>query len=256
MTVAAVIQARMKSTRLPGKVLMDVCGKTMLQRVIERVKATKYVDEIIVAVPDTPEDYVIEKTVEALGATVFHGSENDVLERYYFAVANRPDIDTIVRVTSDCPLIDPHIINRAVKRFQCSNADYLFNTNDAADLNKNNLYPDGMDVEVFSRAALSLAFHNATDPKEREHVTLHMLRSDDFVKRILEYRRRLPRYHWSVNTAEDLEFVRWIYRTLDEDFTLEDILKLVEGEKDEVHKIPRTTRKCQAPHTGPVTDVQ
>jgi len=199
--VVAIIQARMGSTRLPGKVTMEIAGKPMLQRVIERVQRAKTVDQVIVAVPES-DDTVGMSTLCPVGVHLCYGSEHDVLERYDQA-ARENNADIIVRITSDCPLIDPDVIDEVVGKFLQYSPDYASNTMERS-------YPRGLDVEVFSRAALERAAKEA-GPGDREHVTPYMLRHPEF--------RRLPvtggttdgTVNWSVDTQEDLDRVREIY---------------------------------------------
>ncbi len=161
-----IIQARTGSTRLPSKILMDLpygSGVTVLEQVIRRVQKSKQTDIIVIATTKRNEDDIIIDIAKRCGAEWFRGSSSDVLSRYYHA-ATAFHVDTVVRVTSDCPCIDPVIIDRCITSFVEQDVDYLSNT-----LSRS--FPHGLDVEVFSFKALSSAFKKAVRPQEREHVT-------------------------------------------------------------------------------------
>jgi spore coat polysaccharide biosynthesis protein SpsF len=160
--VVAIIQARLGSQRLPGKVLMDICGKPALQRTIERTKRASLVDEVMVATTVRDEDDIIAEVAEACAATVFRGSSSDVLLRYVNA-AGTSAADIICRITADCPLVDPEIIDKVI--MQLGRADYCSNV-------VKRTYPRGLDVEVMHRDVLERAERLATSQPAREHVTL------------------------------------------------------------------------------------
>jgi len=215
--IVAIIQARMGSTRLPGKVLMDIEGKPMLVRVIERVKESKLVNTTIVAMP-RKDYYELAPLAVRYGNGYSLGSENDVLGRYYKSVY--PNWDIIVRITSDCPLIDPKVVDKAIQYYLNNEYEYIDTIG---------TYPDGLDTEVFSYNILKETYLRATDAYDREHVTPYMIKNFNVGK--LESGQDFSKYHWSVDTAEDLEFVRWVYRKLGDKFYLEDILNLLKEEK-------------------------
>lgn len=158
-----ITQARIGSTRLPGKILIEISEKSLLKIHLERLKKSKYIDKVIVATTDKIEDDIIEKKVIDWGFAVFRGSENDVLDRFYNAVKNMNPL-WVVRVTSDCPLIDPILVDQVISHTQKNHADYGSNT-----LIEN--FPDGQDIEVFKFSVLEDAWLNAKLPSEREHVT-------------------------------------------------------------------------------------
>lgn len=166
-----VTQARSGSTRLPGKVLKEINGKSLLQIHLDRLKKCKSVSEIIVATTTNNEDQIIfEKAIE-WGFSAFKGSESDVLDRFYQAVKDK-NADWIVRVTSDCPLIDPVLVDNVIDFVQANNKDYGANI-----LIEN--YPDGQDIEVFKFSALEEAWKNAKLLSEREHVTPYIRNNTD-----------------------------------------------------------------------------
>jgi spore coat polysaccharide biosynthesis protein SpsF len=230
MRVVAIIQARMGSTRLPGKVLKDICGETMLSRVVNRVKRSGVLDEILVATSSKPKDQAIMDEAKLLGVSCFIGSEDDVLDRYYNAAINY-DAETVVRVTSDCPLIDPAILDMVVKVFLKRKSDYTSNTIVRT-------YPRGLDVEVMSMSALTTAWRNADKTYQRTHVTPYIYENSDCFRLIsVTGVRDYSCYRWTVDTLEDLEFIRNVYshfrdRNL---FDWNDVLSLCEKNSSLTH---------------------
>ena len=218
--IVAIIQARIGSTRLPSKVLMNIGGKPMLQRVIERVKESKLISEIIVAIPY--EDYS-QLVPLILKCKVLHycGSSNNVLDRIYQATP--PEATAIVRITSDCPLIDPEVIDKAIQYFLDNDIDYIYNLPP---------YPDGLDTEVFSYGTLEKAWLEVTGDYDKEHVTTY-IRSHPELFKIgkLDYERDLSYLKWSVDELKDLEFARQVYQKLGDNFHFEDILNLIKEQK-------------------------
>lgn len=216
--IVAIIQARTGSTRLPNKVLADIEGKSMLAHIIERVKASS-VDKVIVATTTNPQDEPIVDIAKQYGVDYFLGSEHDVLDRYYNA-ATRFRADSIVRITADCPLIDPHVIDKIVQAYLKGNYDYVTNV-------IKRTYPDGLDTEVFSYSALQKAWLEATLPEDREHVTLYVWKRPDLFNHYsVEQDKDLSRLRWTVDTQKDLDFVRDVYKCLGRRgiFYMEDIL--------------------------------
>ena len=200
----ALIQARMGSSRFPGKVLEDLAGRPMLWRVAERVRRARSVDKVVIATTDHEIDDPIAEFCEREGISCFRGSEQDVLDRFYRA-AKATGADIVVRITADCPLIDPAVIDKVVARFAGGDCDYVCNV-------LRYTYPDGLDTEVFSFAALERAWQEARKPSEREHVTPY-LRTDKF--RIANVESENPvspdQFRWTVDHPADLEFVRNVY---------------------------------------------
>jgi spore coat polysaccharide biosynthesis protein SpsF len=167
-----ITQARSGSTRLPGKILKKINDESLLEIHLKRLNKCNNVSKIIVATTDKPEDKVIYDYAINRGFDSFRGSESDVLDRFYQAVRNEKS-DWIVRVTSDCPLIDPFLVDKLINFAQNNNRDYCSNT-----LIEN--YPDGQDIEVFKFSALELAWKNANLPSDREHVTPYIRNNSDF----------------------------------------------------------------------------
>lgn len=212
MRTVAIIQARMGSTRLPGKVSLPLAGRPMLEHVIRRVQAAPGVDAVCVATTTHERDTPLVALAESFGAATFRGSEDDVLSRYAGA-AKAFAADVIVRVTSDCPLFDAGVLGAMLAEFGRRRAelDYLSNTIERT-------YPRGLDAEVFTAEALHRAAAEATDPRAREHVTWHLYNHPaDY--RLAAYRDPLGRnradLRWTVDTPEDFEMVRRVYEALD-----------------------------------------
>lgn len=208
--VVVIIQARMGSSRLPGKVLQDIHGRTMLSQTIRRVQQARLVDEVIIATTTNPIDDLIVEEADQLKVPACRGSETDVLDRYVQA-ARQVSAHTIVRITSDCPLIDPAVVDLAIASFKAASpaADYVSNT-------IRRTYPRGLDVEVFSRAGLEKAALEASAPHQREHVTPYFYENPHRF-RLLPVNNDFDcsAYRWTVDTPEDLDFVREVYRRLD-----------------------------------------
>lgn len=209
MKIAAIIQARMTSTRLPGKVLMDIAGNPMIWHLLERLKRSKRLDEIILAIPDTKASDKLEEFARGHGVSYFRGSEDDVLSRYYGA-AKKFRADVIVRITSDCPLIDPAVVDEIIERHLASGADYTSNVLERT-------YPRGLDTEVFNFNALERAFRRAKEPYRREHVTPFIWEQPKIFK--LESvkagkKMNRPEFRLTVDAMQDLELARAIYKHL------------------------------------------
>lgn len=232
--VVAVVQARMGSTRLPGKVLADIAGKPMLWYVIERVRRARTVDQVIVATSVAAGDDVLAEFCEKAGVAVFRGSEDDVLDRYYQA-ARVQGAGTVVRVTADCPFLDPGIIDRVVANYLEGGADYVTNTLERG-------FPEGVDTEVFSFGALERAWKEARRPSEREHVTPYLRTSGRFAVRSVGCKdgETLPELRLAVDEPEDLAFARAVYVLTagTSDVGLSELIKLL----DKHPELPRLNR--------------
>ena len=224
MKTVAIIQARMGSTRLPGKVMADIGGKPMLARVVERTQRAKTLDEVWVATSDSAKDDPIADWCAQNGVPCARGSEDDVLARYAQAAAES-EADTVVRITSDCPMIDPGLIDEMVETFRAVTCAYCSNTLARS-------WPDGLDVEVFERRALDLANEEATEPEARAHVTLYIYRRP---RQFLLFSPGGPdrgEVRWTVDTQADLDLVRAMVAELGEDFTWTEALALYDARPD------------------------
>lgn len=227
MKTVIIVQARMTSTRLPGKILKEVMGKPLLEYQIERLRRVKLADDIIIATTENDTDLPIVRLCERLYIRYFRGSENDVLARYYYA-AKQYGADTVVRITSDCPIIDPEVINEIINFYldNTSKYDYISNGIERT-------YPRGMDTEVFSFKALEGAFYNAKRDYEREHVTPYIYSQAVAGGRILNYPYKVncSQHRWTVDTPEDFLLIKQIIENLyinNKNFSLEDCLALLD----------------------------
>lgn len=220
--ITAIIQARQTSSRLPGKSLADVWGKPLIERVHDRVKAAD-LEQIVYAIPDTAANDTLAYCIQERGWNIYRGPEDDVLGRYVGA-ARAFDADPIVRLTADCPLLDPGVVNGVVNLFRTGEYEYVSNTLERT-------FPDGLDVECVSRAALIAADESTQDPFEREHPMEFITRHPDrFRLGNLRFEHDLSRLRWTVDYESDLELVREIYLAFKSRafFTTADILWLME----------------------------
>lgn len=226
MKTVAIIQARTGSTRLPGKVMIKIKDKTILEHVITRVKQAKEIDEIIIATTTNKTDNIIVEEMEKLGVKYFRGSEDDVLSRYYYS-AKENCADIVVRITSDCPLIDPKIVDEIVKFYKNNKYDLV--TNAGFDLSQRT-YPRGLDTEVFSFKELKKSHVEAIEKYQREHVTPYIYKNS---RNIFYYKNDIDysKYRWTLDTEEDFELINKIYEELyrgKHEFYTEGILGLFE----------------------------
>ncbi|MBU5436665.1 glycosyltransferase family protein [Tissierella sp. MSJ-40] len=224
MKSVAIIQARMGSTRLPGKVMKKISDKTVLEHVIIRVKQAKEIDEVIVATTVKEDDNLIVEESKRLGVKFYRGSEEDVLSRYYHA-AKENNGDIVVRITSDCPLIDPNIVDELIIFYKNNKFDLV--TNAGSDVTQRT-YPRGLDTEVFSFKQLDVAYKEATERYQREHVTPFIYENGNnvfYYKNDIDY----SKHRWTLDTEEDFELIAKIYDKLymgKHDFYLNEIIEL------------------------------
>ncbi|MFC5700872.1 cytidylyltransferase domain-containing protein [Cohnella faecalis] len=224
-----IIQARMGSTRLPGKVLKTLADKTVLAHVIDRVKCVKEVTEIVIATTAGLQDDPIASEAKRLGVNLYRGSETDVLSRYYEAAAEAR-ADTVIRITSDCPLIDPEVSSRVLQAYAAGEpCDYASNTLERT-------FPRGLDTEVFSFESLAIAHNEAQTSHDREHVTPYLYSNKDrFRCRSVVSDEGIPDYRWTLDTPEDWELIRRLYEALYEPgrlFTWRDAAELMSLNSD------------------------
>lgn len=221
MKFGAIIQARLGSSRLPQKVLKKIKDKTVIELVIEQLRFSQKIEKIIIATTTKSEDSEISNIVKS--SEVFYGNPFDVLDRYY-QCAKFHSIENIVRITADCPLIDPGIVDKTIQLFEKGNFDYVSNF-----LDKENRFPDGTDVEVFSFRTLEDAWKNASIKYDKEHVTSYIYNNPEkFVLGTITSTKMVPSLHYSIDTIEDLDFVRELYQKLRKSPILfEDILEEV-----------------------------
>ncbi|MBI3475467.1 MAG: aminotransferase class III-fold pyridoxal phosphate-dependent enzyme [Acidobacteria bacterium] len=219
--IVAIVQARMGSQRFPGKTLVDLQGRPMLARVVDRVRQSRMVDRVVIATSRGSADDPIAEFCREEEVACFRGSEDDVLDRFYEA-AKENGADVVVRITADCPLIDAGVIDRVIECFQRGDCDYASNA-------LRYTYPDGLDTEVFSMAALKQAWREASKQSEREHVTPY-LRAGKF--RVVNVANDLPlekSQRWTVDHPADMDFIRGVYSTFGgkTDFRYEDVMQIL-----------------------------
>lgn len=247
MKTAAIIQARMGSTRLPGKIMRPLAGRPVLAHVIERVRACPLVHEVVVATTDLPLDDAVVEYARSLGVRTHRGSDDDVLSRVYHAARGA---EVVVRVTADCPLFDPGLLERMLVRFQerrtaADGVDYLSNTIVRT-------YPRGLDAEIFTFEALEQACEQAIDPFEREHVTPYIYRHPElFHIEAFTGERDLSHLRWTLDTEEDYRFLAELHAALggqDALFSMQGVLDLLARRPDLV----RTEERAASSHSGAV----
>lgn len=228
MTVLAVLQARTSSSRLPGKVLKDLAGAPMILRQVERARRARLVDRLVVATSTDPSDDALAEVLRAAGVDVFRGPLDDVLARFVGAL-DAYSAEEVVRLTGDCPLIDPAHIDATIAHRRAQGADYAHNHDGAAGA------PKGQDVEVMSAEALRRAAAEGTTPMEREHVTwgIHQNPARYRLARLMPENEGHIR--WTVDRPDDLEFVRAVYDALypaNPDFTSDEVRAFVRSRPD------------------------
>lgn len=227
MTVLAILQARMSSRRLPGKVLMPILGRPMMGRQLDRLRRSRLIDKLVVATSADPSDDVVADYVAGEGCVCYRGSLDDVLGRFAGAMEISGPADHVVRLTADCPLADWQVVDAVIDLKLESGADIATNS-------VLRTFPDGLDVEVMSASALRAAAAEATDPFEREHVTQFFYRrSARFRIAHLVQPDDLAELRWTVDTPDDFEFVTAVYAALlpiNPEFGQSDILKLLEDQ--------------------------
>jgi spore coat polysaccharide biosynthesis protein SpsF len=223
--LTAIIQARMGSTRLPKKVMLNILGKPVLWHVVNRVSKARLIDGVIVATTVNSEDGIIVEFCKSNNILVFRGSENDVLDRYY-QCAKKYNIKDIVRITADCPLHDPNVIDMVINEYLKGDYDYVSNTIEYT-------FPDGLDVEVFSFEALEDTWKNAKLPSEREHVTSYIRKNEKFKMKNVYSNKKYPIYRCSLDNPEDYEFIKRIYEDIGKDmFYIDDIINYLRGHQE------------------------
>lgn len=216
----------MGSTRLPGKILKPILGKPMLAHMLERVKRAKKLDAIVVATTDKSEDDATEEIAKDARVSVFRGSEHDVLDRFYKA-AKEAEADIVVRLTGDCVLLDPAVIDEVITHFESIKTDHTCTPEN---------YPEGLDCEVFTFSALERAEREARLPSEREHVTPYIWTHKEIFAVDARWKSGSgdnSTMHWSVDTRADFDFVTKVFEQLyptNPGFTKDDVLALLTSE--------------------------
>lgn len=241
MKVVATIEARMTSTRLPGKVLLPALGRPMLHHLVSRLRAVPSIDEIVLATTTNATDDPLAAFAEAEKLTIFRGSEEDVMARVIGA-AECGGADAVVEITGDCPIIDPDLVEQTIRMFFHHNADYVSNSLVRS-------YPDGMDTQVFSLEALKRSAQMTNDPLDREHVSRHMCQHPELFSRV--HLIAPPSLHWpelglTLDEVADYQLLKKIIETLgpaDPLFGCHDTIKLLRTYPDWVEINRAVVRK-------------
>ena len=228
MRLGIVVQCRFNSKRYKGKILKKINHLTILEILIERLRFSKLADDICLAIADTEDDLKIVNLAKKLNINYFVGSEKNVLSRHYHA-AKKMNYDHIMRVTSDCPLIDPSLLDILIKNFKKhKNIDYLSNA-----LLRS--FPLGMEAEIFTFNSLALSFFNANDDYDKEHVTTYIKNSKKLIKKNYLSKDNLSKYRFTLDTKEDFNLISNIFSTLypiNKNFGLNDIILLMKQNKN------------------------
>lgn len=223
MNVTAIIQARMNSTRLPGKIMKEVLGRPLLGYLVERLRRSGRIGDVVLATTVSPEDNPVAVLARELGVKIFRGSEQNVLDRFHGA-ATTFGARHIMRITADCPLIDPDLLDSLIAYYFSDALDYASNNNPPT-------LPDGLDAEVFTFEALDSAHAHATLPSEFEHVTPYILNHPELFRAgTWSYHEDLSHLRWTVDEPEDFELVRRVIEVLypgNSDFRTGDVLDLL-----------------------------
>ena len=224
--VGAIVQARMGSTRLPGKVLLEAAGKTLLEHLVERLHYCKSIGRVVVATTGSSRDDIIVNLCDKRGIEVFRGSEFDVLDRYYQA-AQFYGFDVVARITSDCPLVDPSLTEQMISFFLDHPSEYDLVTN------RHPLtFPDGLDVDVMSIASLAQAWRNATESHQREHTIPYFWESGMRVFNFECSENLFSRHRWTLDYREDYQLIKTIFENLyvpGYPFSMHEILAFLES---------------------------
>lgn len=227
-TVICISQARMTSSRLPGKILKEVCGRSLLDYHVSRLLKSRHINRIIMATTVNSTDDPIEEYCDAKEINCIRGSEDDVLSRYFQALESC-QADIVVRVTSDCPLIDPILVDQVIKYYKDHRNEY-----DYINLGSGH-FPRGLDVEVFSATALKTAYKLGLEPYEREHVTPYIYRPDsEFKCGVFPSQETSGDHRWCVDEPRDFELISNILTAFEgrDDFSWKDCLALFESHPD------------------------
>lgn len=230
--VVAIIQARMGSTRLPGKVLLHIKDKPILWHIVNRLRFSKHINNVVISTSVSKADDEIELFAKKNNIDYFRGSEDDVLDRMYKTALNF-SADIIIRITGDCPCVDPFLIDNLIKMFETQKYDYVAIATGAGAINmKENKYPDGLDAECFSFETLKKTWENAKNPVDREHVTPYMWKEKGrFRNGTLYSKNDYSNIRLTLDHKEDLNFIKKVYNALyekDRCFNLKDIIKFIE----------------------------
>jgi len=223
--VTAIVQVRMGSSRLKKKCLKKINGKETIILLLDRLSKSKKLENIIVAIPNKKEDDVLFKVLKKNNYNIFRGNKLNVLKRYYDC-AKKNNIKNILRITGDCPLVDPLLVDNSISLYQAKKIDYLSNIGERT-------YPDGMDIEIFSYKALSIAHSRVVSSSDKEHVTHYFLRSNTFKKfNFLKEGENLSNLRLTLDSIDDFKLIKMIFQKFkNKFFNLKDIIKLYKKNK-------------------------
>jgi spore coat polysaccharide biosynthesis protein SpsF len=236
MKTLAIIQARMGSSRLPGKVLRPILGKPMLWHIVNRLRLSHSISDVVVAVPNDAPNEVLRKFCDEYGIKCYAGSENDVLDRYYQA-AKQFGGDPIIRITADCPLADPKLIDNLIELYKSGNYDHVGVAAGAgAERLPSGRFPDGLDAECFSFSALERAWREGKDPRDREHVTRYIWNNKEIFRcGDLKSKQDYPGIRLTVDHIDDFRLVSKIYESLYQaykPFLLDEVIDFLDSNPD------------------------
>ena len=239
MNVMAILQARTSSTRLPGKVLMELNGKPMIAWQIERIAKSNRINQLVIATSTDQSDDALAAYLESIGIEVYRGSLSNVHSRFFEVIKNFPANDSVVRLTGDCPLLMPQLIDQIVDYFEENAYDYISNCLTPT-------FPDGLDVEIFSRQSFFGLSKLSLSDKEKEHVTLkYRDPSAGFRLGEIKCHQDLSAERWTVDYPEDFEFVEKVFthfRGEESTFTFEEVLAYLEKNPDSRNLLSHTLR--------------
>ena len=225
MNIVAIVQARTGSTRLPEKVFLPLCGKPLIWHIIQRVRMSNFVNQIVLATSTNKKDDHLVEWAKNENINIYRGSEEDVLARFYETAINT-NADVIVRVTGDDPFKDPEIIDIGIKIFIENRLNFISNNNPPS-------FPEGLDVEVFDMDTLKLAYNNSTDAFEREHVTQYMYRNSKIIKmQNFRNKENKSNLRWTIDTEIDYKMAKIVYENLykeGEIFKYKEIIDYIEN---------------------------
>ena len=243
MKTVAIVQARMGSTRFPNKVMRPICDVPMIGLLLERLSQARCIDQIVLATSVDPRNEPLTKYVQSQGFDVYQGSEDDVLDRYYQA-AKTVGADVVVRITGDCPLIDPGLVDAVITLFLEEGVDYASNTMPPT-------YPDGLDVGVFTFEALENAWYRATDPHQREHVTPYIRKAGHFTRVSMTHEEDCSNERWTVDEPEDFVVIRNVFEHFNprRDFSWLEVLAL-QQEQPELFAANRHLTRNEGQYLG------
>lgn len=233
-----ILQARMESTRLPGKVLMPICGKPMIELQISRILRSNLISDLVVAIPDTKENDILNDHLKSLNVKVFRGSHHNVYKRYIDTSKKYPS-KSIIRLTADCPLVMPDLLDEMIGHFNSIKTDYLSNALTES-------FPDGLDIEIFNTEALVRLQEFQLNQQEQEFVTLGIYkRPEYFLLEKFESKVFMGDERWTVDYPEDFEFVTKVFKYFEHDtsgFNIQDVLSYIDLDPSHKNQKPSEYR--------------